>query len=127
MVGIMIVEDDRDTLEILNAVLQRKFSDASFFTARNGREGVELFKKQQIDLVITDVNMPQMGGAEMVREMRALKPDTHFIFITADAGKATLEHAIGKGFRLVHYLPKPVAYHDLFHAVEQALGGRQEQ
>ena len=127
MVGIMIVEDDRDTLEILNVVLRRKFRDASFFTARNGREGVELFKKQQVDLVITDVNMPQMGGAEMVREMRIFKPDTQFIFITADTGKATLEHAIGKGFRLVHYLAKPVAYQDLFNAVEQTLAAHQEE
>lgn len=119
--SIMIVEDDRDTLEILSMVLQRKFSGVKICTASNGRKGVELFQREKVDIVITDVNMPEMGGVEMVQVIREIKPDVHFIFITADAGKATLEHSIGNGFELVHYILKPVAYQDLFSAIEQSL------
>ena len=63
---IMLVEDDKDTLEILTVVLQRKFSALTICTATNGRNGVELFEKHPVDIIITDVNMPEMGGIEMV-------------------------------------------------------------
>lgn len=121
MAGILIVEDDPDTLEILNVVLTRRFSGIPVFMAANGRRGVELFDAEPADVVITDVNMPEMNGVEMVREMRARRPETRFVFITADAGRATLEHSVGDGFQLVHYLAKPISYQELFSAVEQSL------
>lgn len=117
----MIVEDDRDTLEILSVVLRRKYGDLTVSCADNGRMGVELFKKQNVDIVITDVNMPEMGGVAMVQAIRELNPEVRFIFITADTGKATLERAVGKGFTLDHYIEKPVDYKDLFSAIEQSL------
>jgi len=118
---IMIVEDDKDTREILGLVVQRKFSDATVCAASNGREGVDLFKRQSADLVITDINMPVMGGIEMVKAIRELKPDIKIIVLTADTGKAALEESVGKGFQLDHYILKPIAYQSLFLAIEQSL------
>ncbi|GFO64484.1 response regulator [Geomonas paludis] len=117
----MLVEDDRDTLEILSVVLRRKYGDLKLCTAQNGREGVELFKERDADIVITDVNMPEMGGVAMVQAIRGIKPQVQFIFITADAGRATLEHSVGAGFQLDHYIEKPIDYRDLFSAIEQSL------
>lgn len=118
---IMLVEDDKDTLEILTVVLQRKFSALTICTATNGRNGVELFEKHPVDIIITDVNMPEMGGIEMVQRMRSLKPDVQLIFLTADTGKAALEQSIGEGFELAHYILKPVDYQDLFSAIERSI------
>ncbi|QWV94975.1 response regulator [Geomonas oryzisoli] len=117
----MLVEDDRDTLEILSVVLRRKYADLLLCTAENGRKGVELFKERDVDIVITDVNMPEMGGVAMVREIRGMKPQVQFIFITADAGRATLEHSVGNGFQLDHYIEKPVDYRHLFAAIDETL------
>lgn len=120
-ITMMIVEDDRDSLEILSVVLRRKYADMELCTADNGRKGVELFKEHQADIVITDVNMPEMGGIAMVQAIRELKPGVQFIFITADTGRATLEHSVGNGFQLDHYLEKPLDYGDLFSAIETSV------
>ena len=117
----MLVEDDRDTLDILSVVLRRKYGDLQLCTAQNGKEGVELFKARGADIVITDVNMPEMGGVAMVQAIRGIKPQVQFIFITADAGRATLEHSVGAGFQLDHYIEKPIDYRDLFSAIEESL------
>jgi YesN/AraC family two-component response regulator len=117
----MIVEDDRDTREILSLVLRRKYGDMVVCCADNGRTGVELFLKKDADIVITDVNMPAMGGVEMAQAIRELKPGVVFIFITADMGKALLERSLGSEFKLDHYIEKPVDYKDLFSAIEGAL------
>lgn len=117
----MIVEDDCETLEILTLVLQRKYGGMVACTADNGRKGVELFRLHNVDIVITDVNMPELGGVAMVQAIRELKPDVQFIFITADTGKTTLEQSVGTGFRLDHYITKPVDYKDLFFAIESSL------
>jgi len=118
---IMVVEDDKDTREILCVVIQRKFNGATICTANNGREGVELFKKQGADIVITDVNMPEMGGVEMVQAIRHLSPDVKVIVLTADTGKDALDASIQRGFQLVHFILKPVAYQSLFLAIDKCL------
>lgn len=117
----MVVEDDRDTLEILGVVLQRKYADMEIRTANNGRKGVDLFRLENFDIVITDVNMPEMDGIEMVQAIREMKPDVQLIFITADTGRATVEHSVGTGFHLDHYIAKPVDYKDLFVAIDRSL------
>lgn len=119
--SIMIVEDDKDTLEILNVVLQRKFGAFPICTASNGRNGLELFKNRDVDIVISDVNMPEMGGIQMAQGIRAIRPDVQFIFITADTGKAALEHSIGHGLERVQYILKPVSYQELFSAIERSV------
>lgn len=115
----MIVEDDPDTREILDMVLRRRFGDVAVTTARNGREALQLFERERVDLVITDLNMPEVGGEEMMREIRLKKPDVPIIVLTADTGKAADEGA----WNLV-FLLKPVEYQLLFSAIESSLAGR---
>ncbi|MEL6821508.1 MAG: response regulator, partial [Calditrichota bacterium] len=71
--SILIVDDEHTIREMLEDI----FSDHHFkvHTAGDGKEGVELFKqhKDNIDLVILDMVMPQMGGKEAFAEIRALK------------------------------------------------------
>lgn len=120
-IRMLIVEDDRDTLEILGVVLRRKYADVEVCTATNGRKGIDLFREGSFDIVVTDVNMPEMGGIEMVQTIRLMKPDVQLVFITADTGRATVEHCVGTGFQLEHYIAKPVDYRDLFLAIDKSL------
>jgi YesN/AraC family two-component response regulator len=118
----MIVEDNQDSLEILTVIVHKKFPEITVFTAMNGREGVELFDRHPPDIVLTDINMPEMGGIEMARRIREMKPDTRIIVLTADQGKAALEGPAGTGFEPDHYVFKPVEYQQLFFAIEQCMG-----
>lgn len=120
--SILIVEDEKVTLELLAAILAKKFSNVALYTAINGKEGLEQFESSMPDIVITDINMPEMNGVQMAEKIRAIKPDTKFIVITGDAGKLILEDSIKKGFEFDHFIVKPVVFRELFATIESCIG-----
>lgn len=127
LISILLVEDEELTLKPLATILIKKFPDIALYTAINGRTGLELFKKHTPDLVITDINMPEMGGVQMADKIRAIKPDTKFIVITSGTGKLVLQDSVEKELKINHYIVKPVSFGVLFAAIEQCLGGIAQQ
>jgi len=120
--SILLVEDEVAALELLADIVPRKFPGVALYTATNGRKALELFKAHLPDIVITDINMPEMNGVQMAGEIRAIKPDTKFIVITGDAGKISLESSIGEGFEIDHYIEKPIDFGLLFAGIEECIG-----
>jgi YesN/AraC family two-component response regulator len=121
-ISILFVEDDKATLDIFASIIPVKYPDVTLHTANNGKTGLELFKTHMSDIVVTDINMPEMGGMQMAGKIRAIKPGVKIIVLTADTGKAALENAVGEGFEIDHYILKPVNFGQLFAAIEQCLG-----
>jgi YesN/AraC family two-component response regulator len=74
-------------LELLVNKITKKYPDVALHTATNGSTGLELFKKQTSDIVITDIHMPEMGGMQIAGKIQAIKTDTKFIVLTGDIGK----------------------------------------
>lgn len=77
---ILYVEDDdevrKSTLGLLNSVCPL------VTTAENGAEGLELFKNGTFDIVISDINMPEMNGIEMIRKIKELNQDQNIIMVS---------------------------------------------
>jgi len=119
--SILIVEDEPGTLELLTAIITMKYPDLALHTAGNGRTGLELFKAYMPDIVMTDINMPEMCGAQMTDSIRALKPDTQFIVLTGTSGKLVLTGKVEREIEFNHRIMKPVIFKELFAAVEQCL------
>jgi CheY-like chemotaxis protein len=117
--SILIVEDEPGTLELLTAIITMKYPDLALHTAGNGRTGLELFKTYTPDIVMTDINMPEMCGAQMTDNIRALKPDTQFIVLTGTSGKLVLTGKVEREIEFNHRIMKPVIFKELFAAVEQ--------
>ncbi|MFZ3044656.1 MAG: response regulator [Desulfatirhabdiaceae bacterium] len=120
-ISILVVEDEVITLEYLVTTLAKKFPNVTLHRATNGRMGLELFKTHMPDIVITDINMPDMGGVQMAEQIHAIKPDTKFIVLTGDSEKHKLEDSIENGFEIDHYIVKPVFFQELFTVVEQCM------
>ena len=78
---ILYVEDEDTTRKAFSGILSRFVK--SLTTAENGLRGLELFKESEPDMVITDVEMPIMGGVEMVLKIREISPKKTIIVITA--------------------------------------------
>src|SRR6266508_6813983 len=80
---LLIVEDDPDILELLETTL--KFRGYRVITARNGREGLEVVKKQHPAIVIADIMMPKLDGFGLVHRLRINRETRTIpvIFITA--------------------------------------------
>ncbi|WP_253207666.1 ATP-binding protein [Pseudomonas sp. BF61] len=85
-------------------------------TASNGLEGLAMWQENEIDIVLTDGNMPQMSGLEMTQSIRRLEQCRGFrpciiIGLTADAQRETLERCLASG--MDHVLTKPITLPDL--------------
>jgi DNA-binding response OmpR family regulator len=100
---ILYVEDE-DKLSLLTeeAIADNFYK---FYTAKNGVEGFELFKKHKPDIVITDIMMPKMNGLEMAEEIKEKNPKTPIIVLSAYSDKEKLLKAIDVS--ITKYFIKP--------------------
>jgi DNA-binding response OmpR family regulator len=94
---ILLVDDERPIRNIVTALLSQ--NNYTVVEATNGLEALALFKKEQFDLVITDSDMPEMSGDQLVLEIRELDPTQRVILMTANrssvaAGLANLPDVI---------------------------------
>ena len=117
----MLVDDDRQ-----NSMLLRKFLEVEGYEvcyAENGRIGWERFTESEPDLVLLDVNMPEMNGFELARRIREQNRDVLIFFLTDRTEKADRL----KGFDLKgnDYIPKPFYPEELIAKIRerQQVGG----
>ena len=80
--SILFIDDEPFTRNAAKLLLERRYSPV--YTAEHGKEGMKLFKLHGPDIVITDINMPEMDGMEMAREIRKLCSRTPILFTSAD-------------------------------------------
>ena len=114
---ILIAEDDPTVGESLRHLLKRKGNEIHL--ASNGKEALQLFRHDAIDLVITDVVMPKMDGIELLEAVKGLKPETEVIVISA---QGTIEKAV-QAMKLgaFDFIEKPINPRVLSLLVERAL------
>jgi two-component system response regulator PilR (NtrC family)/two-component system response regulator HydG len=122
---ILIVEDDAANREFL----QETLADEGYRVdvAAGGRAGVERMRQGGVDLIVTDVRMPDMDGLDMLAEIRAAAeaanaPAPHVIVITAFGSIETAKRALKLGAH--DYITKPFETDDLLVAIEKALDER---
>jgi YesN/AraC family two-component response regulator len=120
--SIMVVEDEFITLEHLASILAKRFPGVGLYKAHNGSMGLELFKKHSPGIVITDINMPEMGGVQMAVNIQAINPETRFIILTGNSEKMALQGSADKVIEFDHIIVKPVFIRELFDAVEKCIG-----
>jgi len=100
----LYVEDEASIREIFSFIIKRYFK--TVFVAENGKVGLELYKKNNPDIVISDIRMPIMDGIEMAKEIKKINPNAYIIFITAFTDVEYLKEAVN--LNVEGYLTKPV-------------------
>jgi len=101
---LLYVEDEPDVREVFSTILKRFMKKV--FIATNGQEGLEIFKNEQIDIIISDIRMPKMTGLEMVQAIREIDKEVPILFSTAFSDTEYLQEAIEVG--VDGYLIKPI-------------------
>ena len=113
--SLLYVEDNEEargfTLELLN----RFFDNIS--VAINGQEGLELFNTKKFDLIITDINMPVMGGMEMIRKIRTIDIKIPIFILSAHNEAAYLEAS--NNISICEYLEKPLNLKELIDTLDK--------
>ena len=87
---ILVIEDDADFRKMLKIMLQQAGYDV--FEAANGREGLNVYCQEQIDLVITDIFMPEKEGMQTVMELMEQNPDAKIIAISGGGSRDKLDY-----------------------------------
>jgi CheY-like chemotaxis protein len=117
-VQILVVDDDaRSRRGMVRVLEQRGYSAVE---AASGEEALALLEQTHIpvDLVLTDVQMPGLGGEALVARVRALWPRMPVLYVSGDETFAALAE---EGVPATRFLSKPFTPHDLAQAIEQLL------
>ena len=117
-INILLVDDEAEILAALQRVLAK--IDAKVYTAGNGQEGLSVLKRQPIDIIISDLKMPEMDGNQFLKAAAQLYPNTVRIMLTGYAEISQVLMAVNEG-HIWGYLQKPWNNRELLISIEQAL------
>jgi two-component system response regulator PilR (NtrC family) len=92
---VLVVDDERSMRELLSIVLKRDGHEV--LVAEDGQRALELLKRQRVDILITDIRMPQMSGVDVLREAKQIDPEIISIVMTAFASTDTAVEALRLG------------------------------
>ncbi|WP_456408557.1 sigma-54-dependent transcriptional regulator [Caldithrix abyssi] len=113
----LLVDDDINLTKVLS--YQLKQSGYSVSVAHSGKEGLKLFKEQIFPLVISDIQMPDINGIQLLEEIRKIDRDAIFILITAFGSIDQAVRACELGAD--DYLTKPFSREQLIFTIEKAV------
>jgi response regulator RpfG family c-di-GMP phosphodiesterase len=115
---LLFVDDEANVL----SSLKRLFRPYGYriFTAEGGAQALELMQREHIDLVISDMRMPQMNGAQFLEQVNQRWPDTIRILLTGYAELEATVDAINKG-HIYRYIAKPWEDNDIVLSIQHAL------
>jgi DNA-binding NtrC family response regulator len=115
--SLLIVDDEPDLRELLALTLAN--IAAAVHTASNGKEALEIIKTGTIDVVLSDINMPEMNGLELLAQVRDLGLDIPFIFVTGYADSTKCVQALRLG--ATDFLEKPFKKNQVVEIISNAM------
>ena len=119
--NVLYIEDNPDNMTLVVRALEAR--GYSVLKAAKGLEGVEIAEKEQVDLILLDINLPDIDGYEVARRLRSSQKHAlcyvPIIAITANALKGDAEKALNAGCDV--YMSKPINVRELWARAEALL------
>lgn len=119
-ITILIVDDEPALRNAMALDFKRK--GFRVLTACNGREGLEMVKAQQVEIVLSDVRMPEGDGVELLRNIKAYSAKIPVVMLITGFADLTLKEAYDQGADAV--FPKPFDRKALLEAIMEAVNGK---
>ena len=101
---VLVLDDSKTMLRIISNTLKR-LEIGNIDTAEDGLKGIELFDKNEYDIILSDINMPNMDGYEFLEYVRKRNSDVPIVMITTEGGKSSVIKALKMGAN--NYIIKP--------------------
>ena len=114
---LLVVDDDRANLESLARIFQREKLEV--VTASDGKEALEVLRRQRIGVCLSDLMMPGMSGLDLLRASHTVSPETEFILMTAFGTVETAVEAMKEG--AWDFVTKPFKRIQIVRAVRRAI------
>jgi len=116
---VLVVDDSSTMRRIIKNTLKR-IGYADIVEGADGIEGLAGFNSNDVDIVITDWNMPNMNGLDLVKKIRAINKDVPIIMVTTEGGKGEVITALKAGVN--NYIVKPFTPQVLKEKLSAVLG-----
>jgi two-component system response regulator AtoC len=118
--NILVVDDEKDICKALNFLLTKEGYVVK--EAYNGEQAIDLIKKENFDIVMTDIKMEKMDGFEVLKQMQKLSPETMVIMMTAYASVVSAVEAMRAG--AADYITKPFINDEIRLTIRRILQNR---
>lgn len=113
---VLIAEDEEKMRRVLEVNLQDQYQ---ILLAKDGEEALRLFKEKEVNLLLTDMRMPERDGLSLLHEVKRLRPEIPVILVTAYGTIESAIHAMKEG--ATDYLLKPVNMDEVELVIQRAL------
>ncbi len=114
---VLVVDDDQANLESVCRIFQKE--GVPTLPAGSGQEAIELLRRPEVGVVVTDLMMPGVDGQALLKATRAMRPDVEVVLMTAYATVETAVSAMRDG--AYDFITKPLKRHSLVRAVQKAM------
>ncbi len=115
---ILLVEDNEDLLTLMLRLAKRKYN---VVTAQNGREALEVIEKKDVDIIVSDIMMPEMDGVELCHHVKTTFETCHIPLILLTAKTSDEDRITGYESGADGYISKPVRLSVLFAKIDNLL------
>lgn len=119
---VLIIDDDPAMLELAEFHLQAQGHETA--RSQTGEEGLKLVEGSHFDVVLTDLQLPDLDGIEVVKRIKELSPDSEIIMISGYASVSKAVEATKAG--AFYFVEKPVEFEELMVLIEKAIERRQQ-
>ena len=116
----VLIADDSKTSQMLVKTTLQRIAGLQFLTADNGVEALAVVQKAHVDLLVTDINMPEMDGIGLIRAVRAEDKQMPILIITAKGEEQARDQGMALGAN--GYVLKPLSGRELTDHASRLLG-----
>ena len=120
--SILIVEDSSTTRALIRAIIE-EMGDFNIVEAGSGFEALKLLPTEEFSLVITDVNMPDINGLELINFIKNNPRYTHMPLIIVSTERSEEDKKRGIALGAMAYITKPFKAYELQEVIKQAITG----
>lgn len=115
---ILLVDDEAHIRKYVGLIL-KTIGTPTLLEAGNGQDAVEIYRREQPDLVLLDVNMPVMDGIETLKKLREIDPECLVIMLTSLANRQTIDQAADLG--ATNYIRKDTPRAEIAKALSETI------
>ncbi len=120
MKKVLVIEDNVDNMKLITFILEKNGYDTIW--AENGRVGIELFQKEKLDFIILDIQLPDMNGLDVLKEIRHSDTNSEIpiIAVTSYAMGGDREKIMAEGCN--GYIEKPIDPVNVIKQIKEIIG-----
>lgn len=117
--GMILLIDDEPHIRKYVSLILKSIGSPIIVEAGNGIEGVAAYQRENPDLVLLDVNMPQMDGLETLKKLKEIDPNCVVIMLTSIANRQTIEQAVE--FGAANYIRKDTPKAEIAQSLSETI------